>query len=353
MFGWFNKLFYSPSKFSLSTFLIAVLSFIICWSFFLTWGERAALKRAAVSFDRPPEAIRELGYPLWLLEQSRVIRPSSKKLVLLGDSTVYGTSSSSSRNTIGGTLAASLEPLNVQVFSLCLPNLGPTDYEKILKHIQPDDYVIIELASMTSMLNIPSQLTQEKLLPPQNATLPLFLAKSEIAMRYGKTPALIPFNTLKGIKTILKTKVSGSNVIDEQFQSFLMDKRYQDKEYYAQLIKRLNEPLNDQSIKVIKKILEVRKDSRSKTLFYITPVNPVISAHMDMYHPSIFHKNLHTITQLLSYKPFSTSYIDYSLSSYLEPSDFHDLLHLTDSGCVKLGKNLSENWVSINQIQKP
>jgi hypothetical protein len=325
--------------------------FAACWIMLFSWIFHRVSIREKQNYPGTPNGVRNMVYPSFLLSQSRITHLDVRKLLFLGDSSVRGTTSFNPANNIGNILGETLLPLKIQTFSFALDGIGPADHRNILReNAESQDFVIIELHPYPYVLKTPVQIDEGHRKLPYLLHLPFILTREEIALTLKKSPALIPFQFVEFTKKAIKQRsLTINEKDDEAYISFNRGKLSNDKKYFDEVLARANTPLDSSTIATVKSLLEMRRSSASRTLVYITPVNPFFLSQPQLGQQSEFRKNMKTLNDLA--KDSGLPCMDYtSRENLLDVSDFHDGIHLTDEGALKFSKILKEDVVNLFKL---
>jgi hypothetical protein len=328
--------------------LAALLTFLACWALLLAWAARSADARAARDLVRPPQSVRDLSYPVWLWRRAPAVRPSATRLMYVGDSIVFGTSSSSVLGTAPHALVEALAPRGVQTFTFCMPNLEIEDAAPLLReNLRAGEFALVQIIPMAHNLRVPAQLAREEREPPSGPSAPFYLARGEVAMLCGKTPALMLFDATKRLKRALVRHAPEEDLCVPFSRRPQADQR-RVLEYYAPLF---NEEIAPPLLDRIAAIAAAAGKDPTRVLLYAAPINPAVSGDPRLGPGSGFVRNLDRLAKAAARG--GASFLDANAAGGWAADDFHDACHMTDSGCGKLGRLLAARWLELRAASRP
>lgn len=316
----------------------------------LGWAFLRFSSRGRNSYIQAPVGVRSLDYPSLLLQRARGSNPAVRKLLLFGDSTVWGSSSSKDQN-IPAALAPALVEHNTQLFAFALNGLTPGDFQNLLtENALSNDDVIIELNFSERQLGMQNTLaTEDRLVGSPGLLIPFMVVRNEVLLLLGKTPAIARIDSWQWFKHLFSKKRPPANA---ETASFSKARFQDDTGFRNSLLEHLTTPLSDRSLHAVQKTLETRRHAAGRTLVYITPLNPSLLGGLETGSSAIFHSNIAKIEAFAA--AAGLPLINYATGTpLLESSDFHDHIHLTDQGCAKFGAILAADWLRVEGRKAP
>ncbi|MDD2708034.1 MAG: hypothetical protein PHV34_08495 [Verrucomicrobiae bacterium] len=330
-------------KYSLA---VSVGSFLFCWGLFLMWGMHQARERAQGHYLRCQAGVRDPHfYPGWLLAHARQERPNVPKIVFLGDSTVYGTSSSAAGKTVTGAFGKRFAPAQAQIFSFSIINIGPKAFDRIINnYVTPRDYVIIQLLPTDSSLQVDSHLQSIKSRNmAQGWMIPFWVCRDEINTLYGRPVSLFIFDVFERVKQMLRQKTFFPLPDNEQWRPFTVGKLAHDEAYLRGWAQKISTPLEKKSLQIVRELLSNPHLDPKKTMVYFTPINPALWRPEDLQPEGGFYRSLTALERVV--REAGVVCFDYNrLPPPFTVDLFHDYSHLTDDGSIMLGERLGMDW---------
>jgi hypothetical protein len=334
-----------PSKVAFKGLFISIVVFLICWALLLSLGMRWGYSRAQGNYFRTPRSIKNMCYPLWLLQQSRAVRPDNEKLIFLGDSTVFGSSCSDVSMILPVQMKRYLESPEIQWFAFSTLNLNAKDYRKLLdKNVRESDYVIFELIPSLGSQKAGRQLTLGESQIPPPWLVPFQVIKSEVSTRLGFAPSLIPFECVDYLKRSIHQRTFSPRVNQDELVPFPDSHHATDPHFISKFVDLLNQPFDEASLEALRALTEIPNLDLRRLIVYFIPLNPVVTDNPELGLGSVFEMNRSRVREIFEKK--GVVFVDYSAArGSLELNDFHDAYHLTDSGCAKFGEMLADQWL--------